>query len=126
MWRNRTDIKNINRGIKNETAGRPAKRHYHEDFGCEKTEKATRRLLKLNEHVAKLCKLSFIMLAGLEIELGEILSRNAELHTVKGLYPGFRDEVLRLAEVQYEQEFPLSADWSSIFECLRGFPILRT
>ena len=48
-------------------------------------------------------RVGFITLAGLEIELSEILGRNAELHTVKGLHPSFRDEVLRLAEVQYEQ-----------------------
>lgn len=48
-------------------------------------------------------RVGFIRLAGLEIELSEILGRNAELHTVKGLHPGFRDKVLRLAEVQYEQ-----------------------
>lgn len=48
-------------------------------------------------------RVGFITLAGLEIELSEILGRNAELHTVKGLHPLFRDEVLRLAEVQYEQ-----------------------
>ena len=48
-------------------------------------------------------RVGFITLAGLEIELTEILGRNAELHTVKGLNPRFRDEVLRLAEVQYEQ-----------------------
>lgn len=48
-------------------------------------------------------RVGFIALAGLEIELSEILGRNAELHTVKGLHPRFRDEVLRLAEVQYEQ-----------------------
>ena len=40
---------------------------------------------------------------GMEIELGEILDRNAQLHTVKGLNPSSRDEVLRSAEVQYEQ-----------------------
>ena len=48
-------------------------------------------------------RVGFITLAGLEIELSEILGRNTELHTVKGLHPSFRDEVLRLAEVQYEQ-----------------------
>ena len=48
-------------------------------------------------------RVGFITLAGLEIELSEILGRNTELHTVKGLRPGFRDEVLRLAEVQYER-----------------------
>lgn len=48
-------------------------------------------------------RIGFITLAGLEIELSGILGHNAELHTVKGLHPRFRDEVLRLAEVQYEQ-----------------------
>lgn len=44
-----------------------------------------------------------ITLAGMEIELSRILGRRAEMHTVKGLNPQFRDEVLGLAEVQYEQ-----------------------
>ena len=42
-------------------------------------------------------------LAGMEIELSRILGRQAEIHTVPGLNPHFRDEVLRAAEVQYEQ-----------------------
>ena len=45
----------------------------------------------------------FITLAGMEIELSEILGREAQMHTVKGLHPFFRDEVLRTAEAQYEQ-----------------------
>lgn len=45
-----------------------------------------------------------IRLAGVEIELSELLGRRAEMHTVKGLHPHFRDEVLKDAEVQYEQE----------------------
>lgn len=45
----------------------------------------------------------FIGLAGMEIELSRILGRHAEIHTVPGLNPRFRDEVLQAAEVQYEQ-----------------------
>jgi uncharacterized protein len=44
-----------------------------------------------------------ITLAGMEIELSEILGRRAEMHTLKGLNSHFRDEVLRCAEVQYER-----------------------
>ena len=44
-----------------------------------------------------------ITLAGMEIELGQILGYKVEIHTVKGLNPHFRDEVLDQAEVQYEQ-----------------------
>lgn len=40
----------------------------------------------------------FIGLAGMEIELSELLGRKAEMHTSKGLNPHFRDEVLHLAE----------------------------
>jgi uncharacterized protein len=43
-----------------------------------------------------------ITLAGMEIELGQMLGRRAEIHTVNGLHPLYRDEVLDLAEVQYE------------------------
>lgn len=45
----------------------------------------------------------FLGLAGMEIELSQILGRQAEIHTVPGLNPRFRDEVLQVAEVQYEQ-----------------------
>lgn len=45
----------------------------------------------------------FLGLAGMEIELSQILGRHAEIHTVPGLNPRFRDEVLQVAEVQYEQ-----------------------
>ena len=48
-------------------------------------------------------RVGYITLAGLEIELSEILGRHAELHTVRGLNPHFREEVLKSAEVQYEQ-----------------------
>jgi len=44
-----------------------------------------------------------ITLAGMEIELGQILGYKVEIHTLKGLNPHFRDEVLDQAEVQYEQ-----------------------
>ena len=44
-----------------------------------------------------------ITLAGMEIELSKLLGRRVEMHTVKGLNPRFRDEVLRTAEEQYEQ-----------------------
>jgi hypothetical protein len=43
-----------------------------------------------------------IGLAGMENELSDLLGRKAEIHTVKGLNPHFRDEVLDSAEVQYE------------------------
>lgn len=48
-------------------------------------------------------QVGLITLAGLEIELSRILDRRAEIHTPRGLNPHFRDEVLNLAEVQYEQ-----------------------
>jgi len=48
-------------------------------------------------------KIGLIGLAGLEIELSEILGRNVEMHTVKGLNRHFRTEVLKTAAVQYEQ-----------------------
>jgi predicted nucleotidyltransferase len=48
-------------------------------------------------------RVGLITLAGMEIELSRLLGHKTELHTVKGLNPHFRDEVLRLAEVQYEQ-----------------------
>jgi len=44
-----------------------------------------------------------ITLAGMEIELSRVLRRKAEMHTVKGPHPSFRDEVLNDAKVQYEQ-----------------------
>lgn len=44
-----------------------------------------------------------ISLAGMEIELSQILGRRVEMHTLMGLNPHFRDEVVDLAEVQYEQ-----------------------
>jgi predicted nucleotidyltransferase len=48
-------------------------------------------------------RVGLIGLAGMEIELGRLLGRRAEMHTIKGLNPQLRDEVLSLAEVQYEQ-----------------------
>jgi predicted nucleotidyltransferase len=48
-------------------------------------------------------RVGLIGLAGLEIELARLLGRKAEIHTVKGLHPQFRDEVLDTAEAQYEQ-----------------------
>ena len=48
-------------------------------------------------------RVGLITPAGMEIELSRLLGRKAELHTVKGLNPRFRDEVLQAAEVQYEQ-----------------------
>ncbi len=47
-------------------------------------------------------RVGLISLAGMEIELSRLLNRKAEMHTVKGLNPYFRDEVLNAAEVQYE------------------------
>ncbi|MCY4611691.1 MAG: nucleotidyltransferase family protein [Gammaproteobacteria bacterium] len=47
--------------------------------------------------------IGFIGLSGMEIELSQILGRRAEIHTVPGLNPRFRDKVLRIAEVQYER-----------------------
>lgn len=47
-------------------------------------------------------RVGLITLAGMEIELSRLLGRKAEIHTVKGLNPRFRDEVLDVAEVQYE------------------------
>lgn len=48
-------------------------------------------------------RVGFLTLAEMEIELSRILDRRAEIHTVGGLHPLFRDEVLDAAEVQYEQ-----------------------
>ena len=47
-------------------------------------------------------RVGLITLAGMEIELSRLLGRNAEIHTVKGLNPHFRDSVLNAVEVQYE------------------------
>lgn len=48
-------------------------------------------------------QVGLITLAGMEIELSRLLGRQAELHTVKGLNPHFRNQVLDAAEVQYER-----------------------
>jgi hypothetical protein len=48
-------------------------------------------------------QVGLITLAGMEIELSQLLGRKAEMHTVNGLNPHFRDEILRVAEAQYEQ-----------------------
>lgn len=48
-------------------------------------------------------RVGMISLAGMEIELGRMLGRRVEMHTLKGLNPLFHDEVLNLAEVQYEK-----------------------
>ncbi len=48
-------------------------------------------------------RVGMITLAGMEIELSGLLGHKVEMHTVKGLNPYYRDEVLSLAEVRYEQ-----------------------
>ena len=48
-------------------------------------------------------RVGLITLAGMEIQLSQLLGRRAEMHTLKGLNPHFRDEVLQAAEAQYEQ-----------------------
>ena len=48
------------------------------------------------EHVPGL-----IRLAGMEIELGEIIGRKADMNTPNCLSPYFRDEVAKTAEVEY-------------------------
>ena len=48
-------------------------------------------------------RVGMITLAGFEIDLSRLLGRRVEMHTTKGLDPHFRDDVLDLAEVQYEQ-----------------------
>jgi predicted nucleotidyltransferase len=47
-------------------------------------------------------RVGLITLAGIEIELSKLFGRRVELHTMKGLNPLFRDDVLATAEVQYE------------------------
>ena len=48
-------------------------------------------------------RVGLITLSGIEIELGKLLGRRAEIHTVKGLNRQFRDEVIEEAEVQFER-----------------------
>jgi predicted nucleotidyltransferase len=47
-------------------------------------------------------RVGFIGLAGMEIELGELLGRKIDLNTPGCLSKYFRDEVLSEAEVQYD------------------------
>ena len=47
--------------------------------------------------------MGLIALARLEIQLSQVFGFPVEIHPIKGLDPLFRDEVLRSAEVQYEQ-----------------------
>lgn len=47
-------------------------------------------------------RVGFITLAGMESELSQILGRKAEIHTVNGLNPLFRDAVLKQAQIEYE------------------------
>jgi uncharacterized protein len=48
-------------------------------------------------------RVGLIRLAGIERELSEILERRADLRTAADLSRYFRDEVVRTAEVLYEQ-----------------------
>ncbi|NEX16598.1 MAG: nucleotidyltransferase [Halochromatium sp.] len=48
-------------------------------------------------------RVGLIGLASMEIELSRLLNRRVELHTPKGLNPGFRDRVLSVSQVQYER-----------------------
>ncbi|MCD6364994.1 MAG: nucleotidyltransferase domain-containing protein [Planctomycetes bacterium] len=47
-------------------------------------------------------RVGLITLAGMEIELSGILGRRSEMHTIRGLNPHFRREVLDEAEVLYD------------------------
>lgn len=47
-------------------------------------------------------RVGLITLSGMEIELSAIIGRRVDMHTVKGLNPLFRDNVLNTAEVKYE------------------------
>jgi uncharacterized protein len=44
-----------------------------------------------------------IRLAGMEIELSDLIGRKADLRTAQDLSPYFRQEVLAMAEVQYAE-----------------------
>jgi predicted nucleotidyltransferase len=44
-----------------------------------------------------------IRLAGMEIELSELIGRKADLRTAQDLSPYFRQEVIATAEVQYAE-----------------------
>ncbi|MCZ7585147.1 MAG: nucleotidyltransferase family protein [Deltaproteobacteria bacterium] len=48
-------------------------------------------------------RVGFLSLAGMEIELSDLLNRRVEIHTVRGLHPRYRDEILSEAEFQFEQ-----------------------
>ncbi len=48
-------------------------------------------------------RVGLITLAGMEIELSGMVGRKVELHTVAGFHPYFREDVLSLAKVAYEQ-----------------------
>ena len=52
-------------------------------------------------------RIGYIGLAGLEIELGEVLGRRADLHTLDGIQSSrnwlLRDEILGSTEAVYEQ-----------------------
>ena len=48
-------------------------------------------------------RIGLITLAGMEIELGRLIGQRVEIHPINGLNPRFRDEVIDLAQVQYEQ-----------------------
>ena len=67
-----------------------------DDFGLESDIDV---LVEFNPNA----RVGLIAFAGMEIELGELLGNAVEMHTVKGLNPLFRDEVLQMAEEQYEQ-----------------------
>jgi len=45
----------------------------------------------------------FLGISRMEQELTRLFGRQSEIHTFSGLHPLFRDEVLREAEVCYEQ-----------------------
>ncbi len=47
------------------------------------------------------CRVGYLRLAGLEIELSRLFGRKVDLRTPLELSPLFRDEVLALAEPQY-------------------------
>ena len=47
--------------------------------------------------------IGFFGLAKMEQDLTKILGHPSEIHTYEGLHPLYRDEVIRLAEVRYEQ-----------------------
>jgi predicted nucleotidyltransferase len=49
------------------------------------------------------CTPGLIKLAGMEIELSEILGRKADLRTAEDLSKYFRQEVVQTAEVQYAE-----------------------